>query len=207
MTTPDPFESLREALRVSPDNIPLRLHLADSLTQRGMFEESEVEYREALKLDPDNDDIKMKLAKVYMQQSKATHALVIVEEMMSRSESPPAAYVMHARLLLNAGDVERAVRLYKEGVDLDPDVADEDLANQLGIDADEGEELVDGRLRATWEGSDDGRDVDIQRPRLTFADVGGMDDLKDEIQMKIIHPLKHPELYEAYGKKLSLIHI
>jgi SpoVK/Ycf46/Vps4 family AAA+-type ATPase len=35
---------------------------------------------------------------------------------------------------------------------------------------------------------------------MTFADVGGMDGLKDEIRMKIVLPLQHPELYAAYGK-------
>jgi ATP-dependent 26S proteasome regulatory subunit len=202
-TPPDPFESLREALRISPDNIPLRLHLADSLAQRGMYEQSETELREALKLAPNNDDIKLKLANVYLQQNKATHALVIVEEMMSRPESPPAAYIMHARLLLNAGEVERAVRLYKDGVNLDPDVADESLADTLGIDADMDQDVVDGQMRATWEGPEEHPDIDLQRPDLTFSDVGGMNDLKEEIQMKIIHPLQHPELYEAYGKKIG----
>src|SRR5207253_50493 len=36
-----------------------------------------------------------------------------------------------------------------------------------------------------------------------FKDVGGMDTLKDEIRMKIIHPLEHPELYQAYGKTVG----
>ena len=30
-----------------------------------------------------------------------------------------------------------------------------------------------------------------------------MDALKDEIRMKIIHPLTHPELYKAYGKQVG----
>jgi SpoVK/Ycf46/Vps4 family AAA+-type ATPase len=40
----------------------------------------------------------------------------------------------------------------------------------------------------------------LERPRISFAEVGGMEDLKDEIRMKIIHPLTHQELYQAYGK-------
>ena len=36
-----------------------------------------------------------------------------------------------------------------------------------------------------------------------LADVGGMDSVKEEISMKIIMPLKHPELYEAYGKSIG----
>ena len=34
-----------------------------------------------------------------------------------------------------------------------------------------------------------------------FTDVGGMEDVKEDIRMKIIHPLKNPELFATYGKK------
>src|SRR5436305_62231 len=42
---------------------------------------------------------------------------------------------------------------------------------------------------------------DIERPKVTFADIGGMEHVKEEVRIKIIHPLTHPELYKAYGKK------
>jgi AAA+ superfamily predicted ATPase len=42
---------------------------------------------------------------------------------------------------------------------------------------------------------------ELERPALRFADVGGMDSVKDEIRMKIILPLRQPELFQAYGKK------
>jgi hypothetical protein len=41
----------------------------------------------------------------------------------------------------------------------------------------------------------------VERPRITFADVGGMEALKEEIRMKIIYPVAHPELYKVYGKR------
>ena len=41
----------------------------------------------------------------------------------------------------------------------------------------------------------------LERPRIAFADVGGMEQLKEEIRLKILYPRLHPELYAAYGKK------
>ena len=41
----------------------------------------------------------------------------------------------------------------------------------------------------------------VQKPDIDFNHVGGMDDVKREIDLKIIKPLLHPELYKAYGKK------
>jgi SpoVK/Ycf46/Vps4 family AAA+-type ATPase len=45
--------------------------------------------------------------------------------------------------------------------------------------------------------------ADVERPTLTFADIGGMESVKEEIRMKIIHPLKNPQLFKAYGKKIG----
>jgi len=42
--------------------------------------------------------------------------------------------------------------------------------------------------------------VAAERPRITFNDVGGMDEVKEEIRMKIVHPFAQPELFAAYGK-------
>jgi SpoVK/Ycf46/Vps4 family AAA+-type ATPase len=42
---------------------------------------------------------------------------------------------------------------------------------------------------------------DHERFKVTFADVGGMEALKEEIRLKIIYPLQHPDLYKAYGRK------
>ena len=41
----------------------------------------------------------------------------------------------------------------------------------------------------------------VQQSDITFEDVGGMANIKKEIELKIIKPLQHPELYKAYGKK------
>src|SRR5262249_39615287 len=46
--------ALREALKLSPDNLPLRQHLAETLLGLARFAEAEHEYRQALALAPDN---------------------------------------------------------------------------------------------------------------------------------------------------------
>jgi AAA+ superfamily predicted ATPase len=219
-------ETLRQALQLSPENVPLRRHLAESLLSLGRPEEAEAEFRAALALAPEDQDLKVGLANAFVQQTKNTHALVILEDLTKRSDAPAKAFVLFARLLARAGDVREAVAMYRRAVDADPSVADVELAQRLGIrdrerephtisgepdperDTDEydatPDEVVEGRVRASWEGpppADLG--VEVERPKLKFADVGGMDPLKDEIRMKIIHPLEHPDLYKAYGKPVG----
>lgn len=45
--------------------------------------------------------------------------------------------------------------------------------------------------------------LELERPQLAFADVGGMERVKEEVRMKIILPLRQPELFKAYGKKIG----
>ena len=151
MSAEDTIRSLREALAVSPDNVPLRKHLAQSLMGMARFAEAESEFREALRRAPADEELKLGLARAFASNGKRSEALVILEEMIRSSKHPSAAYVLQARLLLGGGETARAVREYRKAIEADPDVADGELAEPLGIGADEHSEsdVVDGRVRAS----------------------------------------------------------
>lgn len=202
----DPLAALREALRLSPNNIPLRQHLADSLLQAGRADEAEKEFREALGLAPNSLALQLGLARTYFRLGKNSHALVIAEDIVKNPSAPAAAFILHARLLVGINEVEQAIREYRRGIELDEAVADPEFAARLGIDAtleDDDSEVVEGKVREAWGGEDDKGPptVELEKPKLKFADVGGMDAVKEQIELKIIAPIKHPDLYKAYGKK------
>ena len=201
------IDALREALKLSPDNLPLRLHLAETLAGSGRHDEAEKEFRQALSVAPGDNRPKLGLATSFYQQGKNSAALVIVEDLVKSPDCGAGVHLLYARLLLRAGDVERAVRQYKRAVDADPSAADPGLATRLGIssgkDDPDDREVVDGKVRAAWQGPDESSAAEVERPKVTFKNVGGMDALKDEIRLKIIHPLEHPELYKAYGKTVG----
>lgn len=200
----DTINSLREALAISPENQPLRRHLARALATLGRFEEAEQELRHLLGLDPGSSELKIELARVYLQQEKLTQSLVIVEDVTSRPDAPGAAYVLYSRLLFRRGDVQNAVAQYKLGIEADPSAADAELAERLGImPEEEAGTLCDGRVRECWNDADSGPTAEVEQPKATFRDVGGMDSLKEEIAVKIIYPLQHPEVYQAYGKTVG----
>lgn len=207
MGVEDSLAALREAVRLSPDNVPLRQHLADTLLAHGRGEDAEKEYRAALAMSPDNLKLKTGLAHAFHDQGKQSEAIVLVEALCRSADAPARARVLFARLLFRAGDVDNAVRQYKKAVAADPTVADLELAGRLGVvdepkEADR--EVVDGRVRAAaWSEDSAAPDTEVERPKVTFKDVGGMDALKDEIRMKIIHPLTHADLYKAYGKQIG----
>jgi ATP-dependent 26S proteasome regulatory subunit len=199
----DPIEALRSALQFSPENLPLRQHLANSLMGLARYGEAEAEYREALRLAPQDKSLRIGLATAYSQQSKYSQALVILEDLVKHGDAPATAHVLYARILLRTGDLPNAVAQYKLGLELDPACEDTSLSLQLGVAADSNSSVFEARVREYAHPPEDAPDYELERPKLTFRDVGGMDDLKEEISMKIIYPLQHPEMFKAYGKPIG----
>ncbi len=205
--TDDTIRDLREALEATPENVKLRRHIARLLVEADRIAEAEKELRDALARAPDDEAVKLELAEVFSRRDKHSEALVLVESLINAPETSARARLAHARLLLAAGEVERAVGAYRTAIDEDPDLEDPALALRLGVYSDDDDEaataeVVDGKVRGATcapTGGDDA--IPVERPEVTFDDVGGMDALKEEIGLKIIAPLNHPELYEAYGKK------
>ncbi len=184
------INSLKEALKHSPDNVPLRILLADTLLTMNRLEEAENEYSTILKY-ADNTKAKAGLAKVFFKKGSYSACNVILEEVIERGISDVDVFTLYAKGLLKENSTAKAIEAYKKALAIDPEFFDEELDSQLrqrgSNQAAETEEELDHRF--------------LQKPTINFNDVGGMETVKKEIEMKIIKPLLHPELYKAYGKK------
>jgi transitional endoplasmic reticulum ATPase len=184
------IEHLREALRISPGNVPLKIHLADTLLNMNRLDEAEKEFSELLKLSNDQR-VKTGLARVFFQQGKYSQCNVILEELMESGRPGFEEIILYARALVREGSIGQAVEYYRRALEINPGFHDTELDNAL-------------RSKSATEsvGQDDfPTEGFLERPTVNFEDVGGMDAVKKEISLKIIQPLKHPELYKAYGKK------
>jgi len=221
----DAIAQLREAVLLSPKNLPLRVAFADALLGASRAAEAEAEYRAGLIQAPGHAGLKLGLARAFQAQGKSSHALVVCEDLTHQADCPPRAFVLHARILAGLGEIAQAVEQYKRGIEHDRSVADPDFANRLGIRdepksaavdksdsedddpfsvTDDHDELVDGKLRASWELEDEEEtSAALERPKIQFSQVGGMESLKEEIRLKIIYPLTHADLYRAYGKSIG----
>lgn len=193
--------ALKDAVKLSPDNVPLREHLADSLMSAGRFDEAEKEYSTALALSPENDKLKLGLATASYHLSKYSQALVIAEDLVKQNNA--GAHLLLARLLLNDGSVAKAAVHYKRAVELDSMLVDASLAEQLSVQAQP--VLLEGRSNEEELVDDDEPDAftKAERPKVTFEQVGGMNALKEQIRMKIIYPITNASMFAAYGKKIG----
>lgn len=194
---------LRAALQQSPDNLPLRKHLAETLLAYARFAEAETELLALLKLQPRDEGGRLLLAKAYLGQQKLSAAHVVLEDLVRQGSH--RARIELARILIAEGDIDGAVRQYRAAIDADPTLRDAELANRLGVGlvgvGAEEEFDLDG-LRDPL-GDPAGGDGKLQpvRSDVKFVHVGGLQALKDEIRKKIVLPLQRPDLYRAYGKK------
>ncbi|AIQ19226.1 ATPase AAA [Paenibacillus sp. FSL H7-0357] len=70
--------------------------------------------------------------------------------------------------------------------------------------SDDHDELMEQRrkrLKLIQFSKEDQTLIESEKPKETFADVGGLEEVKKKIRMNFILPLKQPELFKAYGKE------
>ncbi len=200
----DEIQQLREALKSAPDNLPLRKLLANALMKQDRHEEAEAEYKAALRLNAADTDLKIGLADAFRAQQKTGSGLVLIEELVEAPAAPAKAWLVYAKLLLQSQQAEAAKDAYENAIAINDKLRDAYLESEINLQIKDQPEPEKIKLK-TGEDEAEGQDksIDIERPETTFEDVGGMEQVKEEVRMKILHPLKHPEIYQAYGKKIG----
>lgn len=195
----DLIQNLREALKLSPQNIPLRLTLAEALLNAKVFAEAETEFKTVLDSQPQNFQAKSGLARIYFEQGKYSTVIVILEDLVEARPNDVSLLMLISKALLRNEEIGKAIDFYKRALTLNPSLADTELDQHLrqpssSTPQDETEKLLQSI-------EDEVRE--LEKPAINFDHVGGMAKVKEEITIKIIQPLLHPELYKAYGKKIG----
>lgn len=203
------IEQLKEALSFSPENIPLRLHLADIMLKESLLDEAGIQYNEVLKKDYGNVKARKGLASVYYRQKKYSTAIIVFEELWKENELAWDEMVLFVRCLVKENSLNEAVDVYKKVLSVNPSFTDPDLdavlraptAGNMNDDFDFDDE--DDDVFGFDDNTSSKQNFFMEKPDTRFEDVGGMEKVKNEISLKIIQPLKNPDLYKAFGKKIG----
>jgi transitional endoplasmic reticulum ATPase len=213
--------ALRQAASVSPDNLPLQMLYAQACLEEFALDEGRSAFEKAAQIAPNDPAPKVGLARSMHLMGRTSEAIVRAEAIAAQFPRYAPVWVLLARLVLTEGQREAANAHYRRALEIDGTVADAALEQELYLDKGQGGSpkpsprtavsntgpmLYDDEERGSTdeeEAPDTGGLGQFERPNISFADVGGMTSVKEEIRMKILYPLQNPDLFKAYGKKIG----
>jgi transitional endoplasmic reticulum ATPase len=195
------LQSLLTALSATPDNRTLRALVLKSLLGLDQAERAHALLAGYAAADFADDERQL-AARVCLAAGEAGEALAYAD-----GDSPEALH-LRARALLALGRRPEAHTAYRAAVAGNPTLEDPDLEAQLTAKV---REFPGGenRPRLTVIANDDTDKTDLARllrpepRRVTFADVGGLDEIKKQITKKIILPFQKPSLFERFKKRVG----
>ena len=158
--------------------------------------------RRALEATPDNDAVRLLLAETLVAEGLPGEALVEFDRLHDAGSLAPEHMLTAGRAALAAGRQDRAQAFVEAAAALGLVEGISELKNEinesLGL---QGMVQVVNRGGVDDEGVLQPPQVELDsKPAVTFADVGGLDDVKKTIQRTIILPFQRHDLYEKYKR-------
>jgi transitional endoplasmic reticulum ATPase len=220
--------ALRDALTQSPNNLSLLLLYGRACLEELHLDEAREVFTRALEQDPDQTDAMLGIAKVLFMEGDTSGAAVRAERVIFLEPTNAQAHLLLSRVYLSEGDRPKAIEHFDRAAQIDGTMSDPALERELGRTARDARKTAPAPApeppsqEPQIAGGPDQDDLfedpfddppydwrpetfyapgDPERGNVTFADVGGMEELKEEIRLKITYPLQFPDLYKAYGRK------
>lgn len=186
------IEALKTALSASPTNLELKkiIHhkmLGDIYNYKSeLFALSKEIHKEAPGFIPAAEY----LIRYYFDNHKFSTCELILENYDDFNSFSSNGLIQISKLFVELKQNNRAYEIYKFTIEKFPNAQDKEL------DAIFREPSFD-------QNESYNRSAFMQKPKESFKDVGGMQNVKREINLKIIQPLKNQSLFKKYGKKIG----
>src|SRR5262249_15882299 len=140
---------------------------------------------DAVRAAPGNTALKRELAAALEAAGRYADALGHLDQLLSAAPADAAALLMQARCLFEGGDYTQALARYARALAIDPGLADTTLRERIvRAQAD-----PRARIRLVADGAQPHHPsavtpAAVVRPaRVTFADVGGLEEIKERIRL------------------------
>lgn len=204
-TVPSPLiTSLLHAVSASPKDVPLRLHLAELLIEAGRGPEAIQHCATALQHDPTNTHARQVMNRAFSAGEPATDQEPTTPPTPMPTEPAPTT---EPSSTTPDADPDQTARPAQPG---GPTAFDWPAAEgQFGdgpqpmfvtdhdSPTDGAEPLADGcpvlPPEDVWE---------VERAEVTLQDVGGMQHVKERLEISFLAPMRNPQLRKLYGKSL-----
>ncbi|MFI9722471.1 ATP-binding protein [Streptomyces sp. NPDC052396] len=189
--------SLRAAVAGSPQDVPLRLHLAELLLDAGHGDAAVAEAAVALSHAPGNAQARALMARAMggpAPSAPVAESPAPVAEPPAPVEESPAPAEQPAAPVRKAGGFDWAAAEQEVGEVLPPRFATTPETKEAPLAVDGGGDPGDASA------------FDVDAPdahhAVRLADVGGMQEVKDRLEAAFLAPMRNPELRKLYGKSL-----
>src|SRR6185369_4886261 len=155
----------------------------------------------------------LRVARVQLETAPAA-AQQQLEQILSKNKACAEAYLLLARILQKRGLREEARSKYGAATIIDESLRDPDLELWLGVAS---ESAVPAKALPPTEAAPEqegpvavvseetAADFEVldapAMPKLTFDDIGGMEEVIERIRMNIIYPFKNPEVFRKFNRK------
>ncbi len=171
--------SLMRAVEAAPDDLTLRLHLAEVLLTDGQLDEALAHCAAALQGDPSN-------AAARGLMSRALHGIPAAgAEATSQSQADAS--------MPSAPGAQPHAAPTSQSNEFDWAAAESEVESfapePMFVDSGGPEPVVDA-----W---------DVERATIQLADVGGMREVKERLMVSFLAPMRNPEMRKLYGKSLK----
>ncbi|MEM4296686.1 MAG: AAA family ATPase [Candidatus Anstonellales archaeon] len=183
-----------KVIELDPKNPVVYNNRGDAYYRKGDFGTAIKDYDKAIMLNPSYMKAYYNRGLCYASLEQYDKAIEDFSEVIKLK--PDFAEAWHLRGLAKEynDDIEGAIEDYKKALELKPDF----MEAKAHLDS----------AKAKKEQSSQGEDAEkkgdiklVERPKMTFNDVAGMEKVKEVIRRAIVYPLQDPSLAQEYGKK------
>ncbi len=209
------LQLLAKALEADPRDLETRCHLAELYVESDRHDDAR-KLIEVAELTPDDEERALTAAEGLSNTSDEI-ALLLLDGILSLNKACAGAHMAKAGIYRNRDDRENARKHYNVAVVILESL--EDPAFEAWLDGDGPPEPVRVPANGPGEREEPSPDAEEEidedfidtegaldelfagRPRIRFEDVGGMDDLKERIRMKIVYPFMNEGVFAKFRKK------
>lgn len=190
------LDILVKAIEISPENKVLRNHVAKIQFDSGRYQEALENYTVLYNTDEKDVQALEYILKSLLRLERYDEAQEFVEgELNQRTNWGFGLWVLANCLYIKA-EYKEAMKNYEKSVDIDSELEDIEFYKKL-LQFTSSQKV---KLKVVEFPEKEIYKEELTKRQITFEDVGGMDEVKENIKDNIIFPFRNPEIYKIYGK-------
>jgi len=195
----DKLEQLKSAVELSPDNAVLLKMYFEALKEAEKWEEAE---EIVSKLTTEGLTYQIEYAEILYRLNKLSQGILLLEHIIEEGSEDLKVFKLIILFFNKENNHQSALHYYRRLKYIDPDFSDEEIDAIFNEDKNDNKD-TDDRVKLLAEEKPYAPIIPLEKPNVSFKDVGGMKTVKEDISMKIINPIKHADLFKQYGKKIG----